>query len=330
MERIKILVIRFSSIGDIVLTTPVVRRLKNQLDEEVEIHYLTKKQFAPLILSNPNVDVVHTIEKATAEVIEDLKSQGFAYVIDLHKNVRSAMVKKGLKQLSFTLEKLNWQKWLLVNLGIDRLPNKHIVDRYLDTIKAFGTKDDNRGLELVIAQEDQIDLSKLGMDFSDGYIALAIGGAHEGKRLPAERWPAILDNLPLPVVIVGDSIDRIPAELILKNTNRPAYNACGEFSIMQSASVVEQSRLVISGDTGMMHISSAFGKDIVSLWGCTVPNFGIGPYRAGAKTVIIEPQGLNKRPCSKLGNRCKYGREKRCITHIQDQAIVEAVSRVIN
>ena len=96
-HRVKILVIRFSSIGDIVLTTPVLRCLKNQLEGEVEIDYLTKKQYKLIVANNPNVNKVYCIEKSTNEVIENLRKEGYHYIVDLHKNLRSKRVKRQLK-----------------------------------------------------------------------------------------------------------------------------------------------------------------------------------------------------------------------------------------
>ncbi len=109
---VKILIIRFSSIGDIVLTTPVMRCLKQQLEGEVELHYLTKNQYQSILTSNPNVEKVYGIDKSTNEVIEQLKNEQYDYIIDLHKNLRSKRVTRKLKALSFTFDKLNYQKWL--------------------------------------------------------------------------------------------------------------------------------------------------------------------------------------------------------------------------
>ncbi|HKL02363.1 MAG TPA: hypothetical protein VJ911_01755, partial [Cryomorphaceae bacterium] len=153
----KVLIIRFSSIGDVVLTTPVVRNLKNQLDGSVEIHYLTKTKFRTLVEPNPHISKVYSIEKSTNEVIEALQSEAYDYVVDLHKNLRSARVKRALKALDFTFEKLNWEKWLLVNFGIDRLPRIHIVDRYMDAVSAFGIENDDKGLDYFIAESDYLE-----------------------------------------------------------------------------------------------------------------------------------------------------------------------------
>lgn len=311
------------------LTTPVVRRLKLQLEGEVEVHYLTKKSFASLLTSNPHITKVHAIEKATAEVIEELRELDFDYVIDLHKNVRSAMVKRDLRGLSFTLDKLNYKKWLLVNFGIDRMPKTHIVDRYLDTIRGFGTEDDGKGLDFFIPQDSEVALASVPDFLHSGYVALAIGAAHIGKRMSLEQLTEILDKIELPVILIGGPQDLEIAERLTRNRSH-VYNACGKYSVLESASLIKQAQVVIAGDTGMMHIASAFGKCIVSVWGCTVPELGMGPYRPHPKSIIIEPKELTKRPCSKLGNRCKYGEKDRCITHNTPQSIVAATQDLFN
>ena len=142
----KVLVIRFSSIGDIVLTTPILRCLKRQM-EDVEIHYLTKKTFANLLVNNPYISKVHCFNTDLNLIIEDLKKENFDCIIDLHKNIRTFRVKMKLKVPSFTFNKLNIEKWLLVKLKINILPKVHIVDRYFKAVKSLGVVNDNKGLD---------------------------------------------------------------------------------------------------------------------------------------------------------------------------------------
>jgi ADP-heptose:LPS heptosyltransferase len=142
----KILIIRFSSIGDIILTTPVVRCLKTQLDD-VEIHYATKQNFKSIFEENPYIDKMHYLSGGLRDFIAGLKKEKFDYVIDLHHNLRSRIIKTALGVKSYSFNKLNWEKWLFVNLKINKLPNVHIVDRYLDTIKNLGVKNDSLGLD---------------------------------------------------------------------------------------------------------------------------------------------------------------------------------------
>ncbi len=325
VQRTRILIIRFSSIGDIVLTTPVIRRLKEQLEGETEVHFLTKEAFVPLLASNPHITQVHSIRKATAEVIETLRELDFDYIIDLHKNVRSLMVKRDLRGLSFSFHKLNFKKWLYVNFGINRMPDTHIVDRYLDTIRGFGTEDDGKGLDFYIPAESEIDLNELPERFRSGYIAIAIGAAHIGKKMSTRLLSEVLKRINIPVILIGGPHDLDIADKVVRE-HETVFNACGKYTVMESASFIRQAQVVIAGDTGMMHIASAFGKCIVSVWGCTVPEFGMGPYRPHPSSVIVEPKKLKKRPCSKLGNRCKYGSENRCIIHNSPDSIAGAAN----
>ena len=145
----KFLVIRFSSIGDIVLTTPVVRCLKKQV-VTAEVHYLTKKSFAKIFEANPYIDKVHYLENDLNAVIASLQQEDFDYVIDLHNNLRTKKVKQALKKQAFSFTKLNIQKWLLTALKINKMPAIHIVDRYLQTLESFGVKNDGAGLDYFI------------------------------------------------------------------------------------------------------------------------------------------------------------------------------------
>lgn len=329
-EVTRILIIRFSSIGDIVLTTPVIRRLKLQLEGEVEIHFLTKEIFVSLLQDNPYLDKIHTIKTDVSEVLEELKAWDFNYVVDLHSNIRSNQVKRALKSFAFTFHKVNIAKWFFVNFGIDQLPETHIVDRYMASIKAFNLKDDGLGLDYLIPVQDRFDTSSLPDFAHKGFIAMAVGAAHEGKRMSTAQMIDTIDLCQLPVILIGDIGDqKVATEIFNRSKDGTVVDMTGKCSLHQSASIIEQSEVVVSGDTGAMHIAAAFGKKVVSVWGCTSPRFGMPPYRAHTDSIILEPLELKKRPCSKLGNRCKYGMENRCITHVSPQEISNAVNSLI-
>ncbi|MFN0033029.1 MAG: glycosyltransferase family 9 protein [Flavobacteriales bacterium] len=323
----RILVIRFSSIGDIVLTTPVVRRLKQQLDGEIEVHYLTKKKFATLLEANPCITQIHTIEKSVQEVMPQLEALELNYIIDLHNNIRSRIVKRKLKSLSFTFHKLNFKKWLWVNFGWNAMPNVHVVDRYLETIKAFSTTDDGRGLDYYIPDGAALKEDALPATHRNGYVAWAIGGMHIGKKMSKEKIAAVCKLVSKPIVLLGGKEDEEDGNYIAQQAGEHVTSAAGKLTWHESASLLRDAALVVTGDTGMMHIASAFGKKIISLWGCTVPGLGMSPYRPHADSVILEPAGRKRRPCSKLGNRCKYGEEKRCIEQIADVQLYEAIEQ---
>ena len=301
----KFLIIRFSSIGDIVLTTPVVRCLKEQFSGDATIHYLTKTSFFPLLEKNPFIDKLHGIESSTNEVIDDLIAEDFDFVIDLHKNLRSLRVKRRLKLVDFSFEKLNWEKWMMVNLKVDRLPKVHIVDRYLDTLKSWNVKNDNEGLDFFLDEEEKI----IDLPFMEDepFIGITVGGGHATKTMPRERMIELIKKLNYKVLLLGGEEDKEKASFIEISCGDSVYNACGKYSIRQSAALVSKASLLISHDTGLMHIAAAFSKPIISLWGNTIPAFGMYPYmpKFPERNVIFQVEDLSCRPCSKIGyDRC--------------------------
>jgi len=310
-ETLKILVVRFSSIGDIVLTTPVVRMLKKQLNAQV--HYLTKSSYVSLLKNNPYIDSVYQIENSIAEVIADLKEEKYDYVIDLHSNLRTQILKFRLGVTAKSFNKLNMEKFMLTNFKLDNMPKIHIVDRYLETVKHLGIKNDNLGLDFFLSASDKIDISIFPKD----YIVFVIGGQHATKILPNEKIISIIKKVNKPVLLVGGPEDFERGEQIIANTNN-TVNTCGKYSILQSASLVQQGKMVITHDTGMMHIAAAFQQKIYSVWGNTVPEFGMYPYMQSEQSKRIEVKDLNCRPCSKIGyDKCPKGHFK-CMQEIDE------------
>lgn len=304
-NEVKFLIIRFSSIGDIVLTTPVIRCLKQQVEGAV-VHYLTKPQYASIVENNPYIDKVHIL-KSYDETIHELKDEGFDYIIDLHKNLRSWRFKNRLKVMDFSFPKLNHEKWLMVKFKKNKLPNLHIVDRYFEAVKVFSAENDGKGLDYFIPQTDKVDLNNYCSISSEKFIAFAIGGQHETKKLPTEKIIEICYNINMPVLLLGGKEDFENGEKVIANCKN-TINLCGKLNLNQSASVIEQSHFVITHDTGLMHIAAALKKNIASVWGNTIPQFGMYPYLPGEKSKIFEVEGLKCRPCSKLGHKkCPKG-----------------------
>jgi ADP-heptose:LPS heptosyltransferase len=310
-ETLKILVVRFSSIGDIVLTTPVVRMLKKQLNAQV--HFLTKSAYVSLLKNNPYIDSVYQIQNSINEVIADLKKEKYHYVIDLHSNLRTQILKFRLGMPAKSFNKLNMEKFMLTNFKIDNIPKIHIVDRYLETVKYLGIKNDNQGLDFFLSANDKMDINI----FPKNYIVFVIGGQHATKILPNEKIISIIKKVNKPVLLIGGPEDTHKGEEIAKACDK-VVNTCGKYSILQSASLVQQATMVITHDTGMMHIAAAFNKKIYSVWGNTVPEFGMYPYLESEQSKRIEVNGLNCRPCSKIGyDKCPKGHFK-CMQEIDE------------
>jgi ADP-heptose:LPS heptosyltransferase len=332
----KVLIIRFSSIGDIVLTTPVIRCLKKQVDG-IELHYLTKKSFSAVLKSNPYIDRMHFLEEDINETIEELQGEHFDFVVDLHNNLRSLRIKNALQCKAKSFHKLNIQKWLYTNLKINLMPNIHIVDRYLETAEGLGVVNDGKGLDYFIPAEDSIQQSDIPAPHQLGYIGLVIGAAHATKRLPLERLKELVASIDHPVIVLGGPEDKANGEALAAIDPVKIYNACGKFSLNESADLVRQAKLVITHDTGLMHIAAAFRKPIISVWGNTVPAFGMypyygnqNPYSANKSFEIVEVQGLHCRPCSKIGyEKCPKGHFK-CMQEIPLQQIRELARQILS
>ena len=318
----KILIIRFSSIGDIVLTTPVVRCLKQQLND-VEIHYLTKVQYRPVIEDNPYISRIFTIQHKIDEVLFDLNKEDYDYIIDLHKNFRSQGILFKLQKSSSTFNKINFKKWIVVNLKINRLPNVHIVDRYLKAVEFLGIKNDEAGLDYFIPEKDKVNIATLPKLFQKGYVGWVIGGNHNTKIYPVEKIIEVCQNIKPPVILLGGKEDSEKAEAIKKTVGERIFNACGKFNINQSASLVQQADKIVTNDTGLMHIASAFRKKIISLWGNTIPEFGMYPYMPGFenRSTILEVKNLKCRPCSKLGYKKCPKKHFDCMNKIDTSSI---------
>ncbi len=324
MQKIRFLIIRFSSIGDIVLTTPVVRCLKKQV-EDAEVHYLTKPQFSKILENNPYIDKVHILKESFSETIHELKYEHFDYIIDLHKNLRSFRVKNKLKIISFSFDKLNKEKWLMVNFKKNRLPDTHIVDRYLKTLSIFDVQNDQQGLDYFIPDQDEVDLSAISNDLKNGYVGVVVGAYHNTKKLPKEKIIAICKKIDKPIVLLGGPNDRDEAEIIKNAVGENIYNTCGEYNINQSASLVKQADVILTPDTGLMHIASAFKKKIVSVWGNTIPEFGMYPYLPHPKSEIMEIEGLKCRPCTKIGFTKCPKKHFKCILDLDDDVIAQKI-----
>jgi len=320
---VKFLIIRFSSIGDIILTTPVIRSLKTQV-EDAEIHFLTKKQYASLLTSNPHVDRLHLFSGDMKDTLDQIRKEKFDYIIDLHHNLRTSVIKSRLRLLDFSVNKLNLKKWLLVNLKVNRMPDKHMVDRNMETLKAFDIHDDGEGLDYFIPKDEEVDIGNPGKEFTKGYIAVAIGAQHATKKLPVEKLIELLKLIEHPIIIIGGPEDKEVGDVICEALpSKIIYNACGNYSINQSASLVRQARLLFSHDTGMMHVGAAFKKITLSVWGSTDPVFGMYPYRADSKSVKFEVKDLACRPCSKIGyDKCPKGHFK-CMNEQDISGIAE-------
>ncbi len=321
----KFLIIRFSSIGDIVLTSPIIRCIKKS-DPSNQVHFLTKYAYEDIIKYNPYLDKYFLLGHSLKPVIIELQEERYDYIIDLHHNIRSWLVKRKLNGVKYAFNKLNWQKWVITKLKVNKLPKKHIVERYFDTVKILGIYNDLLGLDFFIPEEQQLPIDEFPEDFRSGYVAIVIGAKHYTKKLPVEKLIELCQQITKPIILLGGQEDQIIGQEVNYSCDDNIYNVCGKYSFIQSASIIKNASKVITHDTGLMHVAAAFKKPIISIWGNTIPEFGMTPYLPIEGNLICEVSGLACRPCSKIGHhRCPEGHFK-CMKLQNTRAIAAAVN----
>jgi len=325
----KFLIVRFSSIGDIVLTTPVIRCLKQQVPD-AEVHFLTRDRFHSVVEHNPYIDKVHQLAHSWELMIEELKTEDYDYIIDLHHNSKTLRLKNALKKKSFSFYKLNIQKYILTAFKINMLPKLHIVDRYMKTVESFGVKNDGKGLDYFISKEEETQMHDIPVSHTAGYVACVIGAAHGTKRWPVHKWKEFCAQMNHPIILLGGPEDAANGNEIASTDDIKIYNACGKFKLNESADLVRKAKLVISNDTGLMHIAAAYQKIIISLWGNTVPAFGMTPYYGDFSMTSLQMQTtVWCRPCSKIGyDKCPLGHFN-CMEKIEVEELLKRVRQKI-
>jgi ADP-heptose:LPS heptosyltransferase len=319
----KILVIRFSSMGDIIYTTPVVRCLKKQLPG-AEIHFLTKPAFKYIYDNNPYVDKLLLLKDELSETIKEIKAEKYSYIIDLHNNLRTALIKLNVRVKSSTYKKQRIRKWLSLKFKLKLVPPEHLVDRYLKTVAFLGVNNDEQPIDYYIKTDHQLN-KLLPAPHQAGYVAFVIGATHFTKRMPNYRIFNICRNIKHPVVLLGgNDVKANGDEIAAKATN--VYNACGITSLDESVFLVSKALSVIGFDTGLTHIAEAFNVPIASVWGGTVPELlGVQPYKV--KEVLVAGIELPCRPCSKFGlEACPLGHFK-CMNNMPEAPIVDFTNR---
>jgi len=306
----RLLFIRFSSIGDIVLTTPAIRCAHQQIPG-AEIHFLTKKSMQDLVASNPYIHQCHYLDNDIDASINELKKINFDYIVDLHHNLRSLKIKKALGVKAFSYNKLSLKKLLLVKLHINLLAKTHVCERYMDTLQYFKVVNDGQGLDYFFPSNNSFTASNLPTSHQAGFIAFVIGASYFNKKMPVAKWIQLAEKINWPIVLIGGKEDQTEANLITASNSSSIYNACGKYSLQESAKIIQMSRVVVSHDTGFLHVAAAFKKPTITIWGATSPALQFEAYYPSENTPAhfnAMVPNLNCQPCSKQGaGHCPQG-----------------------
>ena len=309
MEELKILVIRFSSIGDIVLTSPVLRLLNSS--KKYEVHFLTKNEYCSLVSENPNIHKIHLLKESLTNIFFDLKKENFDFIIDLHNNIRSNILTFMLFKKTFKLKKSFF----------NTTNNIHIAERYLLALKKLQIKNDNLGLDFFLSKE----LEKK-FNYNENFIAWCIGSKHDNKKLSANKILEVSNAINYPIIFIGGSDDIEIADYILnQSSNKKIKNFCGSLSIQETATIIKNCSLLITNDTGFMHIGASFKIPIISLWGCTKPDLGYTPYQTNNHSIYIVSEKYVD-SCHRYGKKCRS--ITKCIDYISSQKLKQAIELI--
>lgn len=324
----KILLIRFSSIGDIVLTFPVVHAIRKSFPE-AKIHFASKKSFETLLLGADGIDQFHFLSDSFSSFKNEVKKEKFDYIIDLHNNLRTRRLTFGNSAKIARFDKLNIRKWLFTKCKLKVMPKVHIVDRYLETLKVLGIQsiDQTRNV-FTVPLSDSVNIEERFPNIKSPFVAIAIGAQFKTKQVPKEKWIEILQEINGHIVVIGGEMDReIGDWLVEKCPTKVMVNTCGKLTILESASVVSQAKSLLTNDTGMMHIAACFDTQIISIWGNTTPEFGMSPYRPEGNKMdqLFQVEGLSCRPCSKIGFQECPKKHFHCMTKHDAKAIASSV-----
>ncbi len=291
----EILVIRFSSIGDIVLCTPVFRVLKHKYPQ-ANITFLTKKKFSNLLKGNEYIDEILSWDDQNDRNKLTLKS--FDAVVDLHSNLRSFIVKLRFWQApSVSVKKKNLFKFLFTLTKWKIFSVNSIVARYIEILQPFGIENDEQGLDFVVAETGNT------ANISGDYAVVVLGGTYASKRIPENKLEELFAEMQkIKVVLIGGTEETELGQRLAEKFPESVISVCGKLGVNESASVIQSSKVVISADTGMAHIAAALGKPIGLIWGNTSKDYGMSPVmKQGVELKDFEVGDIGCWPCSKLG-----------------------------
>ena len=320
-----ILIIRLSSLGDILLTTPFFRAIKTQFPN-IKIDMLVREEYLDVIKLNPYLANKVLFKKHgnnDKELSEQLKNNGYELIIDLQNNIRSHKIVSSLNIKNLKFDKKSLDKFLLVNLKINKLKESpQIPIRYTNTIRNL--KLDIQGLDLFTDKSPNPEI--VG---KTDLIGFCPGARHFTKRWPKEYFIELGNKLAqngYDIVLFGGKIDNDICEELHKAISN-SINLSNDDDLLQTATDMKLCTAVVCNDSGLMHTASAVGKKVVTIFGSTVKEFGFAPYNC--TNLILENNSLNCRPCSHIGRSDCPKKHFDCMNSIKPEFVFEQLSALI-
>lgn len=315
---------RLSSLGDILLTTPLLRSLKN-INPKTQIDFLVREEYKDILINNPNVSNLITLERnAPLSVTKNLLiQQRYEFVIDLQNNLRSRYLSYGLRCPKVRFKKLSLQKLLLVKLKINKLDNApQIPVRYAETIENFSL--DSKGLELHTKNQNSVNLNGL-----TNLIGFCPGSKHYTKMWPKDYFielGKLVIERGYQIALFGGKDDKKTCSEIESQISN-CINLCNDNDILQTAADMKMCRAVVCNDSGLMHTACALGIPVLAIFGSTVKEFGFFPY--GCKSLVLENKNLSCRPCSHIGKSQCPKKHFKCMVELTPQLVFNNLKNLL-
>jgi len=337
----KALIIRLSSIGDVLLTTPMIRVFKKKFPG-CRLDFVIKKQFLDLIAAHPAVNKIYSFDKAHGQsslrqIKNEIKAEKYDLIIDIHKNFRSLYLRTGVGAQSIaTFKKYACKRWLLIKFKIDLY--KHIIpvfQRYIDSLHQFRILYDGQGLDIFLPADVVQKIENQWAKRLQSENSLIIGIAPGASRT-TKRWhvPGFIDvakyvvhELGATVILFGDHQDRMITSQIETIFDNHIFNVAGELSLSETAAMMNFCDLVVTNDTGLMHLAVASKKKIVAIFGSTTEQLGFFPVSKNA--VIVQNNDVHCRPCSHVGKHRCPKKHFRCMNDIQSDQVIKAINSLL-
>ncbi|MBN1466742.1 lipopolysaccharide heptosyltransferase II [candidate division KSB1 bacterium] len=332
----KILIIRSSSIGDILLASPLLRLLRRRFQTAC-IDFVVKKQFYDLLRMNPNIDHIHTFDphagiSSLIDLKKRIRDERYDLVIDIHDNFRSHYLRSIARAQIVKIKKYKWPRFFLVTCGWNFYSAVvPVYQRYLYTVSHLGITDDGLGLDFYLDPDVQTSiharLGDAGFQFDRLTLCIAPGASFATKRWPVDSFALVAkraaDELDAQIVLLGDVKDAELTHYIAGQVERSVYDLAGQLTLMESACALRFAHLMLTNDTGLMHLATAFKMPTIAIFGPTVKELGFFP--VGPHASVIERTGLSCRPCTHTGRKKCPKKHFKCMREISPEQIFDEV-----
>lgn len=342
----KTLVLRLSSIGDIVLTSPLLRTMRQAAGKNARIDFVVKKEFAELVSSNHHLSITYEYDSATGfsglrSLASELRREEYELVVDLHDSVRTKFLRNSIGARKIVVvNKRKFARWQLIhlhrNIYTDHLS---VAERYLETVQEYGIENDNKGLEIFIPDIIQFEvngkIARLRLNKFDKVIGICPGAKHFTKCWQKEKFAEVAlcaaKEMNAKILLFGGKAEKEVCEFVKNSVNTEKENFAesfaGEFSLLESTQALEYCDLVVTNDSALMHLAAAKQKKIVAIFGSTVKEFGFFPY--GTEAIVIENNSLNCRPCTHIGRESCPQKHFKCMKDISVGQVFSAVKSML-